>query len=247
VLSGNTSAQKAIVFLHGWPDDITLFDNMVRELKSEHLCIQLSYPNYDESIKIKWGMDFPDIVINIKHTLDSIQQINEKELVFIVHDWGCFFTFLFDIEYPNTINEIILLDISPKFDLKFSIISYQLCLAFAFLLGGGIGSWITNYWIRYFKHETKKPIDSSINYNYYYLWKRIFSRKQLVKENYVPSCPVVYMFGNKPIYFHNQKWFDLLAKLPNSEFHKFPNGHWFFLKHLRPVMDIILRRLKSKF
>lgn len=48
---------------------------------------------------MKWGRDFPEIIEDLKLTLDSLNIAGKKKLL-VAHDWGCFYGYLFDQKYP---------------------------------------------------------------------------------------------------------------------------------------------------
>lgn len=60
-----------LVFLHGWPDSIRLWDSVVENIdKENNFIICISYPNYHESEYVRMGHDFPDMAERIKFTID---------------------------------------------------------------------------------------------------------------------------------------------------------------------------------
>jgi hypothetical protein len=95
----------------------------------------------------------------------------------------------------------------------FFILFYQWTLAFAFLIGGSIGKFITQKMVKYMKYKPAyfDSITGAGNYPYYYLWKNmflsIFKLRTPYLKNYRPSVPITYLYGGKkPFQFHGKKW-----------------------------------------
>lgn len=61
----------------------------------------------------KWGKDFPDVIDDLKFTFDSLN-IDSKQKVLVAHDWGCFYGYMFDKQFPNYFNQIIAMDVPAK-------------------------------------------------------------------------------------------------------------------------------------
>ena len=96
---------------------------------------------------------------------------------------------------------------------KLMVVAYQWILVSAFLIGGRPGEWICKGVSKFMKHKPKyfEELSGSRCYPYYYMWKNIFSsifnKKKLFLYRYVPSAPVVYLYGKKkPFQFAGDKW-----------------------------------------
>ena len=95
----------------------------------------------------------------------------------------------------------------------------------------------------------KNRIDSSWNYSYYYLWKRIFAgmrdKKKLPLVGYNPNCPVAFLWGTKkPVQFYGKSWADRIAKDPRNEVHAVESVHWIMLDQPKFLIDLIRRRIR---
>ena len=44
---GNKNADEILFFIHGFPDNHTLWDKQIQYFKSEYLCITITLPNYN--------------------------------------------------------------------------------------------------------------------------------------------------------------------------------------------------------
>jgi hypothetical protein len=97
-LEGNKESKKVVIFLQGWPDNWELWNclNYKEELKDMAMLF-INWPNTRGEVTHKWGVDFPYMIESLKLTLDSVPEVSQaEERTFVVHDWGCFYAYLFD-------------------------------------------------------------------------------------------------------------------------------------------------------
>lgn len=258
-LNGNASSSHMLIFLHGYPDTVDIWDPLLPTLSKDYQIVKISYPNFS-SLRTdeKWGFDFPVIAEALKRTLDKIDLIpNEsqtvvwKEKIIIAHDWGCYFSYFFDELYPGFIKGMVALDIAAYFDVSFPILLYQMTLALAFLIGGPIGNFFNNRFLRKNNYNPpwKKYITTSMNYPYYYLWRNII-RSSLGLENqylksYKPSFPVTFIYAkDKPYQFHNKKWLDWVEKNKGNHL-AVSGGHWFIKRQKEIIIEQVRERVKK--
>jgi hypothetical protein len=97
------------------------------------------------------------------------------------------------------------------------VVTYQMYLVIAFLIGGSFGKFMTQKAMKFFKHNPPyaSKVHSYQNYPYYYIWRNKFLSALKLKKrylsNYRPSAPVVYLYGaHKPFQFHGEKWFKIV-------------------------------------
>jgi len=198
-----------LIFLHGYPNTFRMWDNMIQLLQNDYLILNISYPNFAEELKLKWGLDLNLIPSFIKATIENVEKINKKNYkkMIISHDWGALFTYLFDTEFPGYVDDLVTLDIGIGGDdsIKSKLLSvgYQLYLASAFVIGGRIGDFMTKALMEYFfprawgiSDSEYERIDSSFNYPYYYIWKNIGTYKAKL-ASYKPSGPICFVYGTK--------------------------------------------------
>ena len=128
-------------------------------------------------------------------------------------------------------------------------------MAIAFLIGGGIGTFMTQKMAKWFKHNPAyfNEITGARNYPYYYSWKNILQSAVKMKDPYLkgyqPSVPVVYCYaGKKPFQFHGQKWMNYMTNNRDNhcEVHEVQAGHWFMKKYPKFITDLIIRRVKAR-
>jgi hypothetical protein len=102
------------------------------------------------------------------------------------------------------------------------VMAYQFFLVIAFIIGGPIGRSMTRAFTRIIKHNPPyfEQINASRNYPYFYMFKNkimsVFKKENGMLYRYVPSVPVVYLYGKKkPFQFHGDRWLNFLKDTPN--------------------------------
>jgi len=221
---------ETIVFVHGWPDDGSVWNRQVEVLKDKYQCVRVTAPHFDGQEKNKWGYDHDEIVELLKNTIKQVSP--NKKVILMIHDWGAYWGYCLHKKNPDLISKIICLDIgghfAPKFREKLMIISYQWYLVVAFLIGGKLGDMMTQWIARIFKGPRDVlEIKANMNYPYFYTWKNLFLRKKDPLKNYKPMCPILFFYGKKkPFMFHSEKWLNFLAQREDCKVIGVDAGHW---------------------
>lgn len=93
---GDKESKNLVVFLQGWPDNAAMWDwiNWQENLSNNHLLF-INFPNTNGKVDNKWGQDFPEMIEDIKFTIDSLNAASKNKLL-VAHDWGCFYGYMFD-------------------------------------------------------------------------------------------------------------------------------------------------------
>ncbi|KAM3139171.1 hypothetical protein pb186bvf_008769 [Paramecium bursaria] len=231
----------------------------INRLEDENLqYLNISYPNFHQPTQLHWGLDFPQIVDGIKLTIDKVVDGRDLVKILLIHDWGAVYGYLFDLNYPKFVDEIVALDVGcyirPKPLEKLMIASYQLTFAAAFILtfipifGTFIATLISTLYMRFIlRFPPPQGYSAKLNYPYYYYWKSfalgIIKRQRPALAGYVPSVPLVFIYGeDKPFHFHSEKWRLVLSKDKDSEFIGLPCGHWI----MRQQNDFLVAKIKSR-
>jgi pimeloyl-ACP methyl ester carboxylesterase len=256
--NGNPDSDVTLVFLHGWPNTLRMWDKLIENLKKDYFIINISYPNLAKGVHLDWGMEHEEIAQLIKTTVLDVEsklqpnKINHKRL-FIGHDWGSFYNYLVDTHYKGFIQSMVTLDVGAGIEhsikAKISTVAYQWYLAANFLIGGHIGKIGTKLFVKIssvygLTEEDSSRIDASWNYFYYYMWKRPFYYFNLLK-NYEPSCPTSYVYGKlKPFMFHNEEFLRSVKKT-QGEIIEVDEGHWVMNKNYDVVLKTIRKRVEA--
>lgn len=252
---GNQESQYLLIFLHGFPNTSGMWSKIVNEVKDEYLCMTISYPNFSDKLKLRWGLEIDKIVELIKLTIDNYERKTKKDYtkIIISHDWGASFTYMFESKYHNYIKEMITIDVGigrGSFKNKLMIATYQLYVASSFLIGGPIGDQMIKFFYNSFikpveygiTEEESKRVDSSWGYLYYYLWKNLYHIKRF-QDDYKRKVPIVYLYGLlKPFHFHDEDFINEIKQDKRSELHALNTGHWVMNGNEKFIVDIIKRR-----
>jgi pimeloyl-ACP methyl ester carboxylesterase len=133
-IDGDKNAAETIVFVHGWPDNESLFAGLVSEFKSTYRCVTVQLPNFGSTIDEPWGVPFEELTSRLHKTVVEIMRPNEKQVIVCCHDWGCTVAYAFEKAHPELVSRMIGFDIGPHvkpgvIDFLF-IIVYQVFLLF---------------------------------------------------------------------------------------------------------------------
>jgi pimeloyl-ACP methyl ester carboxylesterase len=76
------------VFIHGWPDNASLWRLQVDALAADFRCVLITLPNFGEQATRAGGFTFPELVEMITTTVREIQP--EGKVSLVTHDWGAY-------------------------------------------------------------------------------------------------------------------------------------------------------------
>ncbi|CAM9774310.1 unnamed protein product [Discosporangium mesarthrocarpum] len=218
---------EVIVFVHGFPDDHTMWDYQVRHLKDRYRCVTVDLPAFgktEEGEERRWGYGTDEITSMLADTIRKVG--GGKPVILITHDWGCIYGLAVEKQCPQLVSKVVALDVGgqmkPTLLEAILIVAYQFWLALAFLLGRPIGDFMT----RVLAPEGK----ASICYPYFRTWAEILRLKP--PGPFLPKCPVLFAYGGKGfkkwIRFHSDKWLRDVRAKSGSGVVSFPTaGHWF--------------------
>lgn len=247
-LTGKKSSDQLIVFLHGWPDTAAIWDRIVPTVEQDYYVLNISYPNYTPKEKNPKGNDLEEMADRIKATIDAVNDTKRK-LLFVGHDTGALYSYYLDQRYPKYIDELIALDVGGKFPFwHHFVMFYQFILVLGFVIGGTIGNWLTHYIVNYSKYRPSwvNKIESSWNYHYFYLWKKIvkagFSPSKGILPGYQPSCNIAFVHTTYMKFFTDE-WIDLLKKDPKNEVHELKCSHWIQTDEPDFLINLIRRKI----
>lgn len=97
-LEGKSGSKDIVVFLQGWPDNHQVWEPLdANNTLKDNRLLYINFPNTSKTQdQIKWGQDFPMIVQRMKATFDEVGLSKFDKKVVMAHDWGCFYTYLYD-------------------------------------------------------------------------------------------------------------------------------------------------------
>jgi pimeloyl-ACP methyl ester carboxylesterase len=244
-IEGNPDG-PTVVFIHGWPDDASLWRRQIDAMKTDFRCVVLTLPNFGETHEKAGGHDFPELVERIAATIREVRP--EGRVSLVTHDWGAYLGYLLEQSHPELIECMAALDIGghlrpTDWKTRLMIIGYQWPLILSWWVGGllpALGRLMTRA-VGNRVHVPERQLEqihSRYNYLYFYLWRAMllpWHRKSLLR-NYRPRCPVLYLFGErKPLMFHSERWLDIVSESGGRSRGIEGAGHWLMESHADEV------------
>jgi len=223
---------ELLLFIQGWPDDHTLWADLVAALRDRYRCVRVDLPNYSGAEHRRWGYSHEEIVEGLAHCVRSVS--GGKPVTLIGHDWGAYWTYALHHRHPELVARIVGLDVAPHMkptirEILF-ILSYQWWLLAAFVLGGRVGGWMTRRMAAIARSPRQgDALDSSVNYPYLYYWRDLVTGRGGKRlAGYSPKVPVLYVYcEDKPARFHSDDWLELIRTRAGNQVVAFEGtDHW---------------------
>jgi len=229
------SGDELILMLHGWPDTLALWDGTVLALQDQYRCARLTLPGFESGPQAVSLDDMCSLLLQVADRLSP-----GRAITLLLHDWGCAFGYEFAMRHPQRVARVIALDIGDhnSFALrsqwgvreKLAVAGYQVWLALAWKVGGGIGTAMTRLMARTLRAPAPAArISFRMNYPYAMRWFGSAGGFAQAAQVQLPM-PLLYIYGKrKPFMFHSQIWLDQVAQTPGSAVLALPCGHWLML------------------
>merc|ERR1712228_101245 len=248
-MSGNEEG-KPLVFIHGWPDLPSIWNDQIEHLKDDYLCISIELPNFNKNrIQNPWGYTLPNVVKGIANQIQYILQTKypkyrQEGVTLIIHDWGSAIGQGIISSYPNLVSRAVIVDIGDTMPTQtwkniIGILSYQGFNIFCFLLPSFIGNKLMRYYlykfpqipmVEYEKKQNEKVLHTGMNYLYFYAWKariwRIITGDKTKLS--VPKIPTFFVSGKWYLGpWHTEEWKQTLLEREDCEFKQYEDAkHW---------------------
>lgn len=247
VVEGNPDG-PTLVFIHGWPDNASLWRKQVAALGDSYRCVLLTLPNFGEKSVKAGGFDFPELVARCAATIREV--LPDGRVGLVTHDWGAYLGYLLEQQYPELVSRLAALDIGGHFQpagLKavLMIIGYQWALVGCWLVGGVVpplGAALSRGVAKVVRvpSRQRENLRSRYNYPYFYLWRNTFLPwlHDRLLQRYRPQCPVLFLWGErKPVMFHSHRWLRIVEDSGGRAEGIEGAGHWFMETHPELVND----------
>jgi pimeloyl-ACP methyl ester carboxylesterase len=230
IVSGNPRG-ATILFVQGWPDDASLWDETIAVVGAKYRCVRTNMPNYDGTVSARWGYHTEEMVSAV---VDLIERVATKgPITLVLHDWGSYWGHAAHHRVPSLVSRVASIDVAPHFQPTTAaqiagILSYQSFLLAAFAMGGRIGDQLTRTAAKRFGAPLQSSqINAAMNYPYRNVFEDLISgRAQKLTKGYWPTCPLLFVYGEKkPFPFHSQSWLDHVKKT-GGEVVGLPSNHW---------------------
>jgi len=249
-IEGNPDG-PTLVFIHGWPDNASLWRHQVGALSREFRCVLVTLPNFGEQRENAGGFDFPELTEQLAAIIRQVQPDGQVSLV--THDWGAYIGYLLEKTHPGLFVKMAAFDVGGHMvpaNLKSSlmIMGYQWSLIACWLVGGlvpPLGGLMSRAVAKVIRVPARQRANlrSRYNYPYFYLWRGMllpWKRAELLGR-YRPRCPVLYLFGErKPLMFHSPKWLQIVADSGGRAEGVAGAGHWLMETHAETVNEKLL-------
>lgn len=250
LIEGNPEG-PTLLFIHGWPDNASLWRKQAAALGGQYRCVLLTLPNYGEKAEKAGGFDFPELVERLAATIRAVHPDGPVGLV--THDWGAYLGYLLEQSHPELVERMAALDVGGHVDPRglkepLMIMGYQWALVVCWLAGGIIppaGKLMTRGVARVIRVPSRQRagIRSRYNYLYFYMWRALLLpwMKDKLLRRYRPRCPVLYLYGKrKPLMFHSEKWLQIVADTGGRSQGVEGAGHWLMETHPEAVNENLL-------
>ncbi len=234
--------ERTIVFVHGWPDDASMWSEQIEGLQDSYRCIAVTLPNFGDTADRSGAYHFSELVSLLEQTIASVQPSGEP--VFLVtHDWGAYIGYLFEQAHPHWVKATVALDVGvevrPGFLEGLGILAYQWHLIGSWFLGGVIpplGRAHAQWMAKMMKVKPKRVarIQSRFSYPYWVLWMDMLMpwRWKNKLSRYTPKSPLFFIYGaQKPIQFHTDRWLGKLERWGGDSACIEEGDHWFMESH----------------
>ena len=254
LIEGSTNPDaQTIVMIHGWPDTLRLWDAQVEAFKHHFRCVRFTVPGFDRQLPIR-AHSLDELVRFIQTVVQKVSP--NRAVILLVHDWGCLFGYEFNMRHPELVSAIIGVDIgdvsSPDYlrslglKAKLMIATYQLWLALAWAIGGGVGSWMTRAMARALRCPSDPTaINVGMNYPYFIQWTGRHGSYRRVAR-FAPACPMLFVYGRKkPFMFHSKAWAQQISGKPANKAVQMNTGHWVMTEQATEFNNLVLSWLAN--
>lgn len=231
------TAADTLLLLHGWPDSAALWDATVAALSARFRCVRFSWPGF--------APDDPRGTHSLAELTALLHQValqanGGAPVTLVLHDWGCVFGYHFARLHPELVSRVVGVDIGDANSrahraglttkAKLGIAGYQLWLALAWAIGGGLGDGMAcklSGWMRVPRPAVE--IDARMGYPYWMAWTGANGGLGAAKT-FHPQVPMLFLYGRrKPFMFHSDAWAQALAARPGCRVREMKTGHWVML------------------
>jgi pimeloyl-ACP methyl ester carboxylesterase len=174
--------------------------------------------------------------------LESIRRAVEQaapggRVTLLLHDWGCLFGYQLAARYPELVGRVIGVDIGDAGSRenraeigargKLMVVAYQVWLALAWRIGGGVGDAMARRLARAIRCPADPAsISAQMGYAYAMRWFGTAGGLPGLRA-FRPEVPMLYIYGErKPFMFHSRAWAERVAAPQGNRVLAFPTGHW---------------------
>jgi len=243
--------EETLVFIHGYPDSLELWDKQVEFLKQDYTIVRFTLPGFE----LEDNGERPHYNIKqIRMITDSfIKGLDRGAVTVMAHDWGAVYASQY-LKKNDLVDRLVLFDIGSFGDEKRPTINvkYTFALAVAWTLPEFLGEKLALYTadkiLQIENVDPNKTIedlrpDPRMTYPYWHLWKSVLS-KNTTKATEVKDygTPFLFIYGkDKKVWFHAKSWEKQVQELNKGQVEVVPGGHWF----MQSSPDLVNQKLSG--
>ncbi len=229
--------EETLVFIHGYPDSLELWDKQVEYLKQDYTVARFTLPGFE----LEDNGERPHYNIKqMRMIIDAfIKGLDRGKVTVLAHDWGAVYASQY-LKKNDLVDRLVLFDIGSFGDEKRPTINvkYTFALAVAWTLPESLGEKLALYTADKILHienvDPNKTIDdlrpdARMTYPYWHLWKSVLT-KNTTKATEVKDygTPFLFIYGkDKKVWFHAKSWEKQVQELNKGQVEVVPGGHWF--------------------
>lgn len=228
----------ALLMLHGWPDTLQLWDATVAVLSVHWRCIRFTLPGFDLARPPR-----PTSVARMMEHIDAVLDAagQQAPVSLLLHDWGCVFGYEYAARRPARVARIVAVDVGDHQSAELSraqgakgrrwVFGYQVWLALAYKIGGGLGTRMARWMARQLRCRARPAqIGAQMGYPYAMRWFGTAGGLGALAPVGALACPLLYVYGARKLFmFHSPEWLAQLQARADCAVQALPTGHWVML------------------
>lgn len=226
---------ETLVFVHGWPDTLRVWDAQVAALALRRRCVRFTLPGFDLARPTRRAFSLDEVLATIAAVVDAVSP--DAPVTLVLHDWGCFYGYQYAARHPSRVARIVGVDIGDAGSRdhlrelgrgrQLGLLVYQLWLALAWRIGGGLGDGLARRMAAWLHAPApREQVGAQQGYPYAVRWLGAAGGFRGLRA-FEPACPMLYLYGEKmPLMFHSRAWLAKLQARPGCRVAGFPAGHW---------------------
>ncbi|MGY4830324.1 alpha/beta fold hydrolase [Sphaerotilaceae bacterium SBD11-9] len=239
---------QTVVMIHGWPDTWRLWDAQVAALAPTHRCVRFTVPGFDAATRRR-GLPLDDMVAFFARVVDAVSPT--RPVVLMLHDWGCVFGLQYALRHAHRVARVVAVDVGDSGSPAVAesqtpaqrrrVMAYQLKLALAWYIGGGLGDRMTRRMARLQRAPSEaEAICATMNFPYAMRWMGALGglRHALPAR---PAWPTLFIWGTrKTMMFHSPQWIAALQARPDCRIVGIDAGHWMMVTRAKEFNAAVL-------
>jgi|GEM_PF-1256648 len=263
-----------LLFLHGYPDDHSLWNESIAHFSKTHRCLAVDFPNSGRKVTRRATTSFLEIANALEETVSAEIKPGRKVTV-VCHDWGSVHAYNYTRLFPDRVEAIVALDVGGSFSKQknpvgYALIpGYQLPLAAAYLatrlpvVGDAAARLVSRTVLSGLdvigKKDTGEPLAGPSRVNpftplqngpYFEFWKNMVSGRNPLRGR-LPKIPVLFLYGTQGIkrymQFHDDAWLRFVESTPGGHHEAFEgSGHWLMRDETTRYLATVEKFLRRK-